>query len=155
MPSIIDRYSRDELEQMVKTSFYLRDVVKKIGYSCVSGRNNDTVRKRLEKFNISTENFTHQKPMNRDESNIFCENSSASQATLRRWYKKRNKCDSCEICGQSIKWNGKPLTMILDHINGDKHDNRLHNLRWICPNCDSQLPTYAGRNIKSNDNIGT
>ena len=42
----------------------------------------------------------------------------------------------------------KPLTLILDHINGHNHDNRLENLRWVCPNCNQQLDTTNGRNVK-------
>lgn len=38
------------------------------------------------------------------------------------------------------------MVLTLDHINGHNHDNRLENLRWVCPNCDRQLETYAGRN---------
>lgn len=49
--------------------------------------------------------------------------------------------------------------MILDHIDGDNHNNVTSNLRWICPNCNSQLPTFAGRNLRKgektdNSNIG-
>ena len=44
----------------------------------------------------------------------------------------------CSICGQQPKWNGKPLIMILDHINGNHRDDRLENLRWVCPNCNYQ-----------------
>ena len=47
-----------------------------------------------------------------------------------------------------LEWQGKPLELRLDHINGDHFDNNLTNLRWICPNCDSQLDTYCGRNRK-------
>lgn len=54
----------------------------------------------------------------------------------------------CNICGLQPEWNGKKMTLTLDHINGINNDNRLHNLRFVCPNCDSQLDTYAGRNIK-------
>ena len=54
----------------------------------------------------------------------------------------------CEICKQAKIWNNKELVMTLDHINGDNHDNRIENLRWICPNCASQLSTFAGRNNK-------
>jgi 5-methylcytosine-specific restriction endonuclease McrA len=51
----------------------------------------------------------------------------------------------CAECGITT-WRGKPLSLELDHINGDKHDNRLENLRLLCPNCHSQTVTYAGRN---------
>lgn len=52
----------------------------------------------------------------------------------------------CEMCG-CTKWLGKPIPLELDHINGDKLDNRLENLRLLCPNCHAQTPTYRGRNI--------
>jgi len=50
-----------------------------------------------------------------------------------------NKCLSC---GNTGEWNGKPMTLELDHINGDSNDNRLENLRILCPNCHSQTPTF-------------
>ena len=52
----------------------------------------------------------------------------------------------CEICGQLPEWNGKPLVLVLDHINGDSSDNRVENLRFVCPNCDIQLPTFGSKN---------
>ena len=51
----------------------------------------------------------------------------------------------CEICGAFI-WQGKELTLILDHINDSNHDDRLENLRWVCPNCDRQLDTFCAKN---------
>lgn len=53
---------------------------------------------------------------------------------------------SCALCGLTDTWNGRPLTMVLDHIDGDSSNNRRENLRLVCPNCDSQLETYKSRN---------
>ncbi|MBP3801351.1 MAG: HNH endonuclease [Clostridia bacterium] len=80
---------------------------------------------------------------------MFIENFTADQKTLRDWYLKGKYTEyKCDICGLEPFWNGKELTLILDHINGHNHDDRLENLRWVCPNCNQQLPTTNGKNIK-------
>jgi len=55
----------------------------------------------------------------------------------------KNVCDECAL----TEWRGRALQMHIDHINGVSNDNRLENLRMLCPNCHSQTPTYGGRNL--------
>lgn len=52
----------------------------------------------------------------------------------------------CSVCGQGPVWNNRSLTLQLDHINGNHHDNRIENLRIVCPNCHTQTDNYVGRN---------
>lgn len=54
---------------------------------------------------------------------------------------------ACALCGLSPAWNGESLTFVLDHIDGAADNNHRDNLRLVCPNCDSQLPTYKSRNM--------
>lgn len=49
----------------------------------------------------------------------------------------------CSVCGIEPMWQSKPLTLVLDHINGVNNDNRLQNLRFLCPNCNSQTNTFS------------
>lgn len=58
------------------------------------------------------------------------------------------RCDNpiCRFHTSELSWNSQPLALILDHENGNSKDNRTVNLRYLCPNCDAQLPTRGGKN---------
>lgn len=146
--SIISEFNLDELKEIVKNSSSYSAVAKAVGYKTHSSFN--VIKKYLEEQNISTAHFTHltQGYEVRNIDNIFITNSTVDQKTLRSWYLKGNYTPYiCSICGQEPHWNGKELSLTLDHINGQNHDNRLENLRWVCPNCDRQLDTFGSKNI--------
>jgi hypothetical protein len=70
-------------------------------------------------------------------------NTSASFA---KRYLKHKHGNYCSICKINSTWKNKPLILVLDHINGHSNDWSISNLRLVCPNCDSQLPTFKSKN---------
>jgi len=64
---------------------------------------------------------------------------------LRRVLRETGVPYACEACGIEAEWNGKPIVLHVDHISGDWLDNRKENPRFLCPNCHSQTPIFAGR----------
>ena len=147
MKTYFDQYSEEEIKHIVSISVSYKDFARKIGYShSPSGDTIKTLRQKL--LNYDTSHFeTKAEAVERNEENIFIQNSTAAQVTLRRWYLKGNYSEyKCSICGQEPFWNGKEMSLILDHINGTNNDDTLENLRWVCPNCNSQLETTGSRN---------
>ena len=148
--AIVDKYTKEELADIVATSCSIREVISKLGYTTTHGNNYKTVWERINRYDISTEHFTFFNPSGpKTDEEIFSEHSMVAQSTLRRRYFQGNFSEyKCSICGQEPVWNDKELVLTLDHRNGINNDNRLENLRWVCPNCDRQLPTFGARNLK-------
>ena len=146
----LESFKIDELIELVKQSNNFADLVRKLGYKTATCGNIQCVRNFLVRHDISFKHFkVNTSFTKRTVENVFIENSTATQKVLRVWYKKGKYSEyKCDICGMFPIWQGKPLTLILDHKNGNNRDNRLENLHWVCPNCNQQLPTtgYHGKN---------
>lgn len=120
-----------------------------------AGNNNKTFRKYIDLYDIDISHFETQNPIYNFKhkiptEEILVKNSTyTSTSTLKeRLYKEGLKERFCEICGQGEEWMGMKISLILDHINGVHDDNRLENLRIVCPNCNAGLPTHCGKNLK-------
>lgn len=154
MNSLMDCYTKEEFNQILQISKSYSDFCKKLGYQAISGDLVKKIKEKIQQLNLSDAHFTQKtSQVKRTFEDVFIENSTVNQSTLRKWYLKGKYSDyKCSICGQEPIWQNQPLTLILDHINGKNHDNRLENLRWVCPNCNQQLPTTNGKNIIRKNN---
>lgn len=77
---------------------------------------------------------------------IFCKNSPAHRSTVKSWLIRENMMEyRCAKCNNTGQWLDDLLSLHIDHINGINNDHRLDNLRFLCPNCHSQTPTYCGK----------
>lgn len=79
-------------------------------------------------------------------SAVLVEGSAYPRSSLkRRLFNEGVKQRQCELCGQGGMWRGRRMALILDHVNGVPNDNRLENLRIVCPNCAATFATHCGR----------
>ena len=121
------------------------------------GGNFGTLRRSIKRLGLSTAHFESMTDVlkrmwttsarNRiAEPDVFFVRTRRSQGGLVRMAKRHLlPNNTCWECGHPNTWNGKPLTLQLDHIDGDRDNNTRENLRWICPNCHTQTPTFSGR----------
>lgn len=121
-----------------------------LGMSPRSAQNHSRIRGHVERMGISTAHFEivrgTRTPRSLDE--VLVEGRATDSGSLRkRLIRAGYKKAECEGCGLS-EWQGEPITLELDHINGVHDDNRLVNLRVLCPNCHALTPTWRGRNTK-------
>lgn len=146
------RYDETQVRQAVASSCSLTEVLRRLGLRPAGG-NHQTLRRLIERYQISTAHFRPDwirrgprpggaVPL----SDVLVEHCTYSRKRLKqRLYETGLKRRRCELCGQTEVWLGRSMSLILDHINGVPTDNRLANLRIVCPNCAATLETHCGR----------
>lgn len=145
----------EQLEKAVRDSTSYRQVLKKVGLR-EAGGNYFQLRKYIKELKLDISHFKGRgwnkglrfpfKPKVPLEK-ILVQNSYFQSYKLKnRLIKEGLKPPHCEICGWAERSPDGRLPLELDHLNGDVHDNRLENLRILCPNCHSLQPHYRGRN---------
>lgn len=147
-------WTDDQLTLAVAASRSMAQVLTALGLQA-TGANYAGMRRHIERLGLDSGHFTGQRwaaggPSPRPGqplAEILVENSTYGDTT---WLKRRllaaglleNHCYRCEL----TEWLGEPISLQLEHRNGNHRDHRLANLCLLCPNCHSQTPTFAGRN---------
>ncbi len=153
-------WSNEQLVQAVGNSISIRQVLIKLGL-VPAGGNYEQIHKYIKTIGLDTSHFRG-KSSNKGKriprvpiyslDEILVRNSYFSLRTLKkRLLKDGFKDPVCEECGWAQRSDDGRVPIELDHINGDRHDNRLENLRILCPNCHSLKPTHRGKNKKRRD----
>ena len=150
--------SDEDFLKFIKNSASISQVLQKCGLS-PRGSNYKTFHKRVKELNADTSHFVGQAHLKGKKNKYvneipvekaFVENGTLSSYRLSQKIQKYNLLEyKCESCGIKDRWNGQPISLHLDHVNGINNDNRLDNLRFLCPNCHSQTHTYCGKNKRS------
>lgn len=153
------KWSDENLIHAIQNSFSIRQVLQKLSL-VEAGGNYQQVQKRIKELGLDISHFTG-KGWNKNLkfqpfsitplADILRKDSSFQSFKLKnRLFRARLKKPKCEICGWSEKSSDGRIPVELDHINGDRFDNRIQNLRILCPNCHSLQPTHRGKNKYKN-----
>lgn len=145
-------YSEEEARAAIAASKSWAESLRRLGL-CPTGGAWRVLKKYAAKWQISTDHFdpgaargANLKCKVRPLAEVLVANSTyGRQHVKRRLLAEGLKDAQCELCGQGEIWQGRPMSMILDHINGIRDDHRLENLRMVCPNCAATLDTHCGR----------
>jgi HNH endonuclease len=146
------RYTEQQVRDAVASARSLADALRTLGLRPAGG-NHRTLHRLIAKYGISIDHLDPRWAMRRQRrsvatplSEILIEDSTYSRGHLKdRLLAEGVKQRTCELCGLGDKWRGRPMSLILDHINGVPTDNRIENLRIVCPNCAATLETHCGR----------
>jgi len=147
------KYTNEQFIEAVKTSTSVRQVLSKIGVK-EAGGNYKVAKDKIKRLNLDTSHFTgmgwlkgqtHKHTTKPIEYYLTEDSYHQSYKLKLRLISEGIKNHQCECCGIT-EWRGQPTPIELDHINGNNRDNRLENLRLLCPNCHAQTDTYRGRN---------
>ena len=111
---------------------------------------NDILDRRIKELNLSIEHFKYQggtKQKSYSFEEIFKENSTYTNlGRIKEKILDNNLMEyKCAICGNEGIWLNQPLTLQLDHIDGNHTNHSLENLRFLCPNCHTQTATYGSK----------
>lgn len=153
----IRSWTDEQLIEAVRVSKSYRNVL--ILLSLIpAGGNYEQVRRRVRLLEIDTTHFTgkgwnigmqfpikHAKTL---EELLIVGSGAQSHKLKNKLFTAGLKQPECELCGWAVRASDGRIPVELDHINGDHNDNRLANLRILCPNCHSLQPTHRGKNKK-------
>jgi Zn finger protein HypA/HybF involved in hydrogenase expression len=145
--------NKEEMLDLLSKSKSMREVIISLGLSPNGSGGYRYVKDKIIKLGLEIPKYHYYgdptlKQKYSDED-VFCKNSTFPRQKIKNRIIKNNLLKyECSVCKNDGNWNGFKLSLHLDHVNGVNNDNRICNLRFLCPNCHSQTDTYGGKSNK-------